>query len=52
MTSNLGRFSSKNHGLGEGRPGTAEIAGEIAAAQKLFLASIRDDASLHFSYVN
>jgi hypothetical protein len=37
MTSNLGTFISKNHGLGEGRLPIAGIAVEIAAAQKSFL---------------
>jgi hypothetical protein len=37
MTSNLGTFISKNHGLGDGDLTIAEIAVEIAAAQKHFL---------------
>jgi hypothetical protein len=37
MTSKLGRFISKNHGLADGRPSTVGIAVEIAAAQKYFL---------------
>jgi hypothetical protein len=37
MTSNLGRFSSKYHGLGDGRLAIAGSAAEVAAVQKLFL---------------
>jgi hypothetical protein len=37
MTSNLGTFISKYHGLGDGRPSIAGIAMEIAAMQKSFL---------------
>jgi hypothetical protein len=37
MTSNLGRFIAKYHGLGDGQLTIAGIAVEIAAAQKLFL---------------
>jgi hypothetical protein len=37
MTSNLGRFILKNHGLGDGHLTIAGIVVEIAAAQKYFL---------------
>jgi hypothetical protein len=37
MTRNLGRFISKNHGLGDGHLSIAGIALEIAAAQNHFL---------------
>jgi hypothetical protein len=37
MTSNLGRFILKNHGLGDGHLTIAGIVVEIAAAQKHFL---------------
>jgi hypothetical protein len=37
MTSNLGRFVSKYHGLGDGRLTIAGIGGKVAAVQKFFL---------------
>jgi hypothetical protein len=37
MTSKLGKFISKNHGLGDGHLTIAGVALEIAAAQKHFL---------------
>jgi hypothetical protein len=37
MTSNLGKFISKNHGLGDGHLTIAGVAVEIAAAQNHFL---------------
>src|SRR6202035_1809939 len=51
MTSNLGAFSSKYHGLGDGRLTIAGIAAKFRSAI-IFLASILDDALLHFIHVN
>ena len=51
MTSNLGAFSSKYHGLGDGRLTIAGIAAKFRSAI-IFLASILDDALLHFTHVN
>jgi len=50
MTSKLGTFISKYHGLADGHPTIAGIPLEVAAA--LFLTSIRDDALLDLTYVN
>jgi hypothetical protein len=51
MTSNLGSFIAKYHGLGEG---LLTIAGSLRKLprRKIFLASILDDALLDFTYVN
>jgi hypothetical protein len=54
MTSNLGTFSSKYHGLGDGRLTIAGIWNCRGSSRSaiIFLASILDDALLHFTHVN
>jgi hypothetical protein len=52
MTSKLGRFASKYHGLGDGHRTIAGIPVEIAALQKILLTSIPGDTLLDFAYVN
>ena len=51
MTSKLGRFISKNHGLGD-RSDHYWIRCENCGGAKIFLSSILDDALLDLSYVN
>ena len=52
MTSKLGSFIPRYHGLGDGGPARCWIRRKSCGSAKIFPASILNDALLHLSHFN